>query len=248
MRMDSEMCKRKLLGMLTPSSNTALEPICAAMLNGVPDVSVHFSRFRVTQISLTPAALGQFDFQPMLQASALLADAKVNAICWNGTSAGWLGFDEDRALCQSILDHTGITATTSVLALEQIFRAAGVKRIGLVTPYLSAVQTRVMATFGEQGFTSVAERHLDISDNFSFSEVTGDTLADMVRAVAAERPDAIMTFCTNLKSAPLVESLERETGIPIYDSTSAAMWGALRIAGVAPSVIKGWGRLFRELA
>jgi maleate isomerase len=246
--MESTMSERKLLGMLTPSSNTSLEPICAAMLNGVPDVSVHFSRFHVTEISLTPTALGQFDLQPMLRACALLADAKVNAICWNGTSAGWLGFDEDRALCQSILDHTGIRATTSVLALEQIFCAAGVQRIGLVTPYLSAVQTRVMAVFGEHGFTSISERHLDISDNFSFSEVTGDTLADMVRGVAVARPDAIMTFCTNLKSAPLVESLEQEVGIPIYDSTSAAMWGALRIAGVAPAVVKGWGRLFRELA
>jgi maleate isomerase len=233
---------------LTPSSNTSLEPICAAMLSGVTDVSAHFSRFRVTEISLTPTALGQFDFQPMLQAASLLADARVNAICWSGTSAGWLGFDEDRALCQSILDHTGIRATTSVLALERIFRDAAVKRFALVTPYLSAVQTRVMTTFGEQGFTCIAERHLDISDNFSFSEVSNEVLSDMVRGVAGERPDAIMTFCTNLKSAPLVESLEREVGIPIYDSTSAAMWGALRIAGVAPSLVKGWGRLFRELA
>jgi maleate isomerase len=218
------------------------------MLREVPGVTAHFSRFRVTQISLEPAALDQFEFKPMLDAASLLADAKVNSICWNGTSAGWLGFEQDRMLCRSIRDQTGIRATTSVLALERIFRAAAVKRVALVTPYLDAVQKRVMSTFGEEGFACIAERHLDISDNFSFSEVTGKVLSDMVRSVVSSRPDAIMVFCTNLASAPLVESLEHETGVPIYDSTSAAVWDALRVAGVAPNAVKGWGRLFRELS
>ena len=87
--------------MLTPSSNTVLEPTCAAMLAGMADVSAHFARFRVTQIALSELALRQFDEQPMLQAAELLADAKVNAICWNGTSAGWLGLEADRALCRA---------------------------------------------------------------------------------------------------------------------------------------------------
>jgi len=49
------------LGMLTPSSNTALEPITCAMLNGVTDISVHFSRFRVTEIALSESSQRQFD-------------------------------------------------------------------------------------------------------------------------------------------------------------------------------------------
>src|SRR6202035_2898238 len=47
------MSERKLLGMLVPSSNTVLEPTCAAMLTGVANVSAHFARFRVTEIALT---------------------------------------------------------------------------------------------------------------------------------------------------------------------------------------------------
>ena len=42
------------LGMLTPSSNTTLEPVTTAMLAGLPSVSLHFSRFRVTEIAVTP--------------------------------------------------------------------------------------------------------------------------------------------------------------------------------------------------
>lgn len=44
------MKKRIKLGMLTPSSNTALEPITSAMVSGLPNVSAHFSRFTVTEI------------------------------------------------------------------------------------------------------------------------------------------------------------------------------------------------------
>ena len=55
------MTKRTLLGMLTPSSNTALEPITSAMVAGLPNVSAHFSRFKVTEIALSSDALAQFD-------------------------------------------------------------------------------------------------------------------------------------------------------------------------------------------
>ena len=90
------MNKRLLLGMLTPSSNTVLEPITSAMLADLPDVTAHFGRFRVTEISMSENALGLFDPEPLIAAAELLTDAKVDVISWNGTSAGWLGFNTDK--------------------------------------------------------------------------------------------------------------------------------------------------------
>ena len=55
------MPKPDRLGVLTPSSNTALEPLTSAILAGLPDASAHFSRFKVTEISLNAQALGQFE-------------------------------------------------------------------------------------------------------------------------------------------------------------------------------------------
>ena len=93
---------RTLLGMLTPSSNTVLEPVTTAILAGLPDVTAHFGRFRVTEIAMNERALGQFQNAPMLAAADLLSDAKPDVICWNGTSAGWLGFQADEELSQEI--------------------------------------------------------------------------------------------------------------------------------------------------
>jgi maleate isomerase len=241
------MTRRTLLGSLTPSSNTILEPVASAMLAGLPDVSVHFSRFRVTEISLSEAALGQFDDEPMLQAASLLADAKVQVVCWNGTSASWLGLDKDRELCAAITERTGIAATSSVLALAEIFRLTGVERYGLVTPYLDEIQEKIIPNFRKEGFACVAERHLNDKGNFSFSEVSAEALGGMVREVARAKPQAITILCTNLKGAPLVERLEQETGIPIYDSVATAIWSSLRLAKADLRRVKGWGRLFREV-
>ncbi|BDD95000.1 aspartate/glutamate racemase family protein [Pandoraea sp. XJJ-1] len=238
--------KRKLLGMLTPSSNTALEPITSAMVADLDHVSVHFSRFRVTQISLGENALGQFDLEKILDAARLLADAEVDVIAWNGTSAGWLGFETDEALCRQITETTGIPATTSVLALNEILARTGVTELGLVTPYLEDVQQRIVANYARQGIRCTAERHLGLSKNFEFSEVSAQTLEALVNEVAQARPQAITTFCTNLHAAPLARALEAKTGIPVYDTISTVLWKSLRLAGVDTRALSDWGQLFQQ--
>jgi maleate isomerase len=55
-------------------------------------------------------------------------------------------------------------------------------------------------------------------------------------------------MCTNLKGAPLVERLEKEVGIPIYDSVATVVWKSLQLVGIDTKLVKSWGRLFREVA
>ena len=239
--------RRILLGMLTPSSNTVLEPVTTAMVAGLPEVSAHFGRFRVTEIALSAQALGQFDDREILGAAELLSHARVDVIAWNGTSSGWLGFEADERLCQRITAATGAAACTSVLALNEIFTLTGVKRFGLVTPYRDDVQAAIVANYAGAGFECVAERHLRKQDNFSFSETSDDEIRTMVREVAQAQPDAITIFCTNLRGAPLVAELEAELGIPIHDTISTVVWKSLRLAGVDTRRVQGWGRLFGEV-
>jgi maleate isomerase len=238
------MAPRIRLGMLTPSSNTVLEPVTHAMLAGVPEVSVHFSRFHVTRIGLGEAADSQFEFEPMRSAARLLADARVQVIAWNGTSASWRGFDTDVRLCRDLTAETAVATATSVLALNRLFQGAGLRRLGLVTPYTVDVQSKIVANYRAAGIECVAERHLDISDNYAFAEVPSDTLDEMVRSVARARPDGIAVICTNLRAAPSVGSWESALGLPVYDSIAAVVWQSLGLAGIDPRRVRGWGRLF----
>lgn len=232
------------LGMITPSSNTVLEPMTAALLAGTPSITSHAARIRVTSISLAGDSLGQFDTAPMREAARLLAEAKVGSICWNGTSAGWLGPDRDRDVLAAITSETGIPATSAVLATLDALAQLQADGIGLVTPYVADVQERVRANFAAAGYPCVADRRLDITDNFAFAEVAEAAIEAMIRDVAAEGARAVVVLCTNLRGARLAERLEAELGITLLDSVSVALWGAIRAAGGDPSAIRGWGRLF----
>lgn len=232
------------LGMLTPSSNTVLEPYTYAILAGVPNVTAHFGRLRVTEIALSDASLGQFDHSTQLAAAELLADARLGAIAWNGTSGGWIGFDADRALCLALTDRTGAPATTSTLALIDALEAFGASRFALVTPYLPDIQMRIQRNFAAAGFDCVAERHLNDRGNFSFSLFGEHVVEGLVREVAAAKPEAIAIYCTNFRGATLADRLERELGIPILDSVSVTAWRTMLAAGADPARVKGWGSLF----
>ena len=244
--MTTTVGKRTLLGVLTPSSNTVLEPVTSSILAPLADVSAHFGRFRVKEISLEAQALEQFDTSPVLAAADLLADAKVGSIIWSGTSAGWLGSDTDEALCRQISDATGIPAGSSVLALNDTFVRTAVRRFALVTPYRQDVQEKIIGNYSNAGFECVAERHTGDQDNFSFSRHSEEAIVDMIREVAKSKPDAITVFCTNLRGAPVVASLERELRIPIYDTVATGIWSGMQLAGDDPTRIHGWGSLFDE--
>jgi maleate isomerase len=241
----TDAVNRLRLGVLTPSSNTALEPLTSAILSALPGATAHFSRFRVTEIALDAPALGQFDDEKILAAVDLLADARVDAIGWSGTSSGWLGFDRDRRLVERIRERTGIPATTAVLELNELLARKGIRRLALVTPYTRDVQERIVANYRTLGVEVVAERHLGIRVNHEFAHVTPDSLHRLIEEVAREQPQAIATFCTNLHAAQLAQEVERQLGIPLLDTVSTTVRGMVRAAGASPAAIRGWGESFQ---
>lgn len=230
--------------MLTPSSNTVLEPVIGHLVADLPSLSVHFSRFAVTEIALTPSALGQFAPGGMVAAARLLADAKVDTIAWNGTSGAWLGFEQDERLCADITAATDIPATTSVLAFREALRALGIRRVGLVTPYTRDVQDRIMSNWGAAGFKCTAERASGLRDNFSFAEVSAAEIVTMVRAVVQDGCDAVAIVCTNLRGAPIAAAMEQELGVPVLDSVVVTLWRSLVMAGHPVDGLTPFGRLF----
>jgi len=236
--------QRTMLGILTPSSNTVLEPISSAIVADLDNVSAHFGRFEVTEISFEPSSQAQFNPENQLAAARLLAHANVDSIVWSGTAASWLGFDQDEQLCQRIEQETGVRAGSSVLAINEQFAYRNVKRFALVSPYIDSIQEQIIRNYANHGFECVAERHLGEHRNFDFSEFSEQTIAELVQEVATAQPDAIALMCTNMRGARSAQWLEEKTKIPVIDSTAAAVWAGLRIAGADPTLVRGWGSMF----
>lgn len=237
--------RRRILGMLTPSSNTVVEPYTSALAWPLfPEVTVHFSRFEVRRIALDGASDQQFALDPILTAADLLSHARADVIAWNGTSASWLGFQQDERLCEAITARTGTKATSAILGLNRLLGRLGVRRIGLVSPYTEDVQQRIIANYAAIGIETVAERHDDRSDNFSFAEITEPQIAAMCREVAAAAPDAIVILCTNMRGPLIAPQLERELGIPVLDSVAFTLWASLDAGQVDMTALTGFGRMF----
>lgn len=233
---------QRALGMVTPSANLVVERVTTAILADFPEVSGHFSRTPVFgSADLFP---DDYDWEGMMGAARLLAHARPDVIAWNGSKGATLGFDVDRDFCRRVTAETGIPATTSTLALEAALRAMAARRIALVTPYRGDYQKKLIAGFAREGLDVVAEAHADVADNLAFAAVPDGTIAGMVRDVAAARPDAILTWCTNFPAAYGAATLEDEVDIPILDSVALAVWGGLSVIGAADARGRRWGRLF----
>jgi len=239
--------RRRLIGMLTPSSNTVVEPYTNALAWPLfPEVSVHYGRFRVRRIALDEGSDQQFALQPILEAADLLMDAKADVIAWNGTSASWLGFETDEELSAALQERSGKAATTAVLSLNRLLKTFGAAKIGLVSPYTADVQDRIIANYAAIGVDTVAEAHSGRSDNFSFSELSEDDIAQMCREVAKSRPDAIVILCTNMRGPFVAAELERELGIPVLDSVSFTLWGTLKALDIDMGKLSAFGMMFAK--
>jgi maleate isomerase len=235
----------KKVGHITPSSNTALEPITALMNASLSDrVSHHFTRLPVRQMTLDSVTSNQFRLEPMIDAATLLAHSPLDSIVWNGTSASWLGVERDEELCRRIEDLTGIPASTSTLAIHDALREFGATRISLAVPYTADVTQRIAEVYRQCGFEVVSEAHLDQSINIDVANNSLERVRQLIRDSDSAGAECIAVVCTNLAATGLVDEIERELKKPIVDSIAATFWKGCRLAGVNASV-DGWGVLMR---
>jgi maleate isomerase len=125
-------------------------------------------------------------------------------------------------------------------------RRNGCTPIRIGDTYAAAYADRIPSHFHAQGYACVSQAHAGLSDNLSYCAVADADIAAIIRAVAVERPDAIIVYCTNFPAAHLVADLEAETGIAVYDSVSACVWKSLQLSGEPTALGSRWGSLFND--
>ena len=232
------------VGWITPSANTVVERVTLAILREFPQVSAHFSRTSVVG-AVDPFPL-TYDFDDMLRCAALLADAQLDVVAWNGSKGGSIDFQLDHELVARIEAASGARSTTSTLAIDRVLREDGVQRFALCCPYVESYRDRIVASFAREGYACSAALTAGLKDNYSFSQIPLDDIVAMLREVARSKPQAIVTFCTNFPAAPVVAEMEQELGIPIYDTVTMGVWGVLSLLGLDTRPGRAWGRVFER--
>ena len=185
------------------------------MLAGLPDVSAHFARFPVREISLRAgrARPVRDRADPRRGRAAGRCEGRLDRL---ERHVGRLARLRDRrGLVPRDRDRDRDPGRHLGAGAERDLRAH--RRAALRPGHaLSAPRSRqrIVANYAQAGFACAAERHLGDPGNFSFADYDEELIAGMIREVAAARPDAITVFCTNFRGARVAPALEAETGHP----------------------------------
>lgn len=237
----------RFVGQLVPSSNRTVERTSEVLLRCYPGVASCYSR-----IAYRPDGSGQpeggYDAPAVLAAAALLADAEVEAICWNGTKGALDGFQVDRDLCAAARERLGIPVTSVSLDALEILKRLGARRIGVVSQGTAQRAAVIGDRFAAQGFPAAAVRGLGVASNLAAAKVTGQALGDAVRGCVADgAPEAVLIWGTNMPGLPVVAPLEAELGVAVIDSCSVGIWGCLAALGLTGAPLAPQGRIFGVL-
>jgi maleate isomerase len=238
----------KKVGFITPSSNTALEPLTMQMTNQISArISTHFSRVPVKTLTLDSRDVDQFQTQKLVDAAALLNDGGLDAILWNGTSGSWTGkgFQADLTLCEEISRVTGVPASTSSLAQVEVLQHYGIKHFGLAVPYVEAPTRKIIETYAAEGFTTVKSARLEETENIRIANTPFARIKQLLREADSPDAECIVVACTNLPATVVLDEMEAELGKPIFDSIAVTLWKALKMTGIDVP-LHGWGKLLRD--
>lgn len=234
----------KRIGMIVPSSNTVVEPICNRIFAGLEDVvTVHYARLEVVNVSMSQDSTRQFASDAMLNAAKQLAQANVDAIVWNGTAGSWLGIERDRMICSEITQKTGVISSTASLGMVRCYQDFQIERVHLVTPYTKELNDAIIREYEKTGLTVAGVTGLGITENTEIGRVPIEQLEQLCCSTNALAGEAIAVVCTNLAAAWRAMEIEAKTDAVMVDSVTAAVREALRLIGLQHLTFPGWGKL-----
>lgn len=111
--------------------------------------------------------------------------------------------------------------------------ALGVRRLGLLSPYIEDVSSNLRALLLQNGIETPVFGSFAEAEEARVARISQTSLSDAALALAEEGGiDAIFLSCTNLNTFDLITPLERETGLPVLSSNLVLGWHLCRVAGV----------------
>jgi maleate cis-trans isomerase len=158
---------------------------------------------------------------------------------------GWAGHER---LLTEIRARTGRPFVTSLQAEVEAIRAVGGTRVAIASPYPAGQTRKRVALLEEDGLAVAGHHSLDIERNREIAELDPDRVARQAIELAGRQPDADVIYlpCGSLPVVPVIERIERETGLPVVTNVSAQVHACLIRAG-HHRPIEGYGRLLSSL-
>ena len=198
----------------------------------VPDAAtLHLTRtpFSPLPVTVEQAAVVSDTAEVARRATDLIT-VQPEVVAYACTSGSFVnGRKGEQALVASILGAGVATAVTTSGSLIEALAHLGVTRLGVATPYDSAITERLHAFLAEESVTVTSSTHLGLSGRIW--EVPYAATIGLIREAAAVECDAVFVSCTNLPTYDVIAPMEQELGVPVLTANQVTMWAALRRVG-----------------
>lgn len=225
------------VGLLVPSSNSVME---VDFYRRLPqDATLHTARMYLEHT--TPEGENEMLDEHAMPAARDVATAKPHVIVFGCTSAGALrGNDYDAELCRRIGEGTGAEVVSVIASVRRAISSRGAGRVGVLTPYVDALNEKIQASLEADGVEVPAMHGLGITDNFAIANVTPSAIADFAEErLHGVSVDLAFVSCTNFRAMDAIPLIEDRLGLPVVTSNQAAFeatMDALQAIGRASTV------------
>jgi maleate isomerase len=248
--MGDSLGQRGKLGVLAPSTNTSVQPEFEAMRPWgvthhhsrlvIPDTKVSDDRSFMVMMGHIRAAL-----LPALE--AVLTCRPDFVVLGMSAETFWDGLQGSSRLKRSLEKKAGCGVAMGSDACRAALRSygRGIRRLGVITPYMPVGDRQVRRFFTECGYEVVNLLGLKCRSPVLIAHESKQRLRDAILQVNRGKVDAIVQVGTNLAMAEVAAMAEFWLDKPVVAINTATYWHALRQYGIKDKLY-GWGSLLAE--
>ncbi|MFK7891487.1 MAG: hypothetical protein AB8B63_11790 [Granulosicoccus sp.] len=246
--MPEQYAKRLKIGVVTPSTNTTLEPDCHSLC---PDgVTVHTARIPIQNKKISGAAAYDDHVKAMRDGIGVAIEQIVtcgpnHVIMGVALEAFWGGVEGSTRLEKELSALTGTRISMGSTSMHRALQAIGAKRIAILTPHMPAGDEQVSRWFTEAGYEIVKLVGLCCESPRLIAEVSLEQMRNTVLTLDSEEPDAIVQVGTNLQFRRIAAASELLLGKPVLALNAVMLWDSLRLHGIRDPLV-GLGQLFES--
>ena len=242
---------RATVGVVTPSTNTVVQPEYDAMRPA--GVTTHVARMHIPDHPIGSdgdfdALIGRIDAALEGAVERVLTARPDHLVLGVSAESIWGG---GRAAAADIAVRVarlsgGLPLTQAADALPAALAAYGVSGpVALLTPYFPVAEPHLRAYLAEIGHEVVAMRHLARPSPVEIGRTPLSVLRTALRELDRPEVAAIIQFGANLPFGRIAAEAEAWLDKPVIAINTATWWHALRSMGIADR-IEGHGRLLAE--
>jgi len=239
--LDKGIASTVALGLIVLETDETIEAEFGTLFNR-SGIGLFHARIPVAQ-EITPQTLPAMEAALPAAVGLLPSAFPMDVIGYACTSgATIIGADNISRIVTRIFPNARTTdpITAAMAALQYL----GMRKIGLVTPYMEDVSAAMIDLLQNNSFEVVKFGSFEQKEDATVARISPDSIYNAVCNIGiCEDVDAVFISCTNLRTFDVIERAEKYIGKPVISSNQALGWHMAELGGLKGSII-GPGIIF----